>query len=241
VLWEKFTLESNLDPFLRNCSDPVPIVQVFAQRYRDGRIAPKGNPVRSGTVEDAVRAVGQAFTHLGAPDIRKDVFGEIDFRISRLFTCYKKEDSPPSRVKPVPIIIVMFLLSHANADTTIPEDRRAIADLICIAFYFLLRPGEYTGTTSDDTPFRLKDVNFHVNDLALDTLRAPVSQLQAATTVSLTFTTQKNGNKGEVLTHGLSTDPWACPVRATARRVIHLRAHTANPSTPLASYFRATR
>jgi hypothetical protein len=241
VLWEKFTLESNLDPFLRNCSDPVPIVQVFAQRYRDGRIAPKGNPVRSGTVEDAVRAVGQAFTHLGAPDIRKDVFGEIDFRISRLFTCYKKEDSPPSRVKPVPIIIVMFLLSHANADTTIPEDRRAIADLICIAFYFLLRPGEYTGTTSDDTPFRLKDVTFHVNDLALDTLRAPVSQLQAATTVSLTFTTQKNGNKGEVLTHGLSTDPWACPVRATVRRVAHLRAHTASLSTPLASYFRATR
>jgi hypothetical protein len=241
VLWEKFTLESNLDPFLRTCFDPVPIIQVFAQRYRDGRIAPKGNPVRSGTVEDAVRAVGQAFTHLGALDIRKDVSGEIDFRISRLFTYYKKEDSPPSRVKPVPIIIVMFILSHANADTIIPGDCRAIADLICIAFYFLLRPREYTGTTSDDTPFRLKDVEFHVNDLALDTLRAPLSQLEADTTVSLTFTTQKNGNKGEVLTHGPSTDLWACPVRATARRVIHLRAHTVNPSTPLASYFRATR
>jgi hypothetical protein len=241
VLWEKFTLESNLDPFLCTCSDPVPIIQVFAQRYRDGRIATKGNPVWSGTVEDAVRAVGQAFTHLGDPDIRKDLFGEIDFRISRLFTCYKKEDSPPSRLKPVPIIIVMFILSHDNADTTIPEDRRAIADLICIAFYFLLWPGEYTGTTSDDAPFRLKDVEFHVNDLALDTLQAPLSQLAAATTVSLTFTTQKNGNKGEVLTHGLSTDPWSCPVRATAHRVVHLRAHTASLSTPLASYFCATR
>jgi hypothetical protein len=176
----------------------------------------------------------------GGADIRKDVFGEIHFHISRLFTCYKKEDSPPSRLKPVPIIIVMFILSHANADTTIPEDRRAIADLICIAFYFLLRPGEYTGTTSEDAPFRLKDVEFHVNDLALDTLRAPLAHLAAATTVSLTFTTQKNGNKGEVLTHGLITDPWACPGRATARRVIHLRAHTASLSTPLASYFRAT-
>jgi hypothetical protein len=241
VLWEKFTLESNLDPFLRTCSDPVPIIQVFAQRYRDGRIAPKGNPVRSGTVEDTVRALGQAFTHLGGPDIRKDVFGEINFRISRLFTCYKKEDSPPSRVNPVPIIIVMFILSHANSDPTIPEDRRAIADLICIAFYFFLRPGEYTGTTSDDAPFRLKDVELHFNDLALHTLQAPLSQLAAATTVSLTFTTQKNGNKGEVLTQGLSTYPWACPVRATARRVVHLRAHTAILSTPIASYFRATR
>jgi hypothetical protein len=107
-------------------------------------------------VEDAVRAVGQAFNHLGGADIRKDVFGEIDSRISHLFTCYKKEDSPPSRVKPVPIVIVVLILSHANTNTTLPEDRRAIADLICNAFYFLLRLGEYTGTTSDDTPFRLK-------------------------------------------------------------------------------------
>jgi hypothetical protein len=89
-------MESNLDPFLRNCSDSVPIIQVLAQRYRDGRIAPKGNPVRSGTVEDAVRAVGQAFTHLGGGG------------------------------------------SHATADSTIPEDRRVITYIICIAFYFLL-------------------------------------------------------------------------------------------------------
>jgi hypothetical protein len=84
-------------------------------------------------------------------------------------------------------------------------------------------------------------VEFHINDLTLDTLRAPISQLEAATTVSLPFTTQKNGNKGKVLTHDLSTDLWECPFRATACRVVHLRAHTFNPSTPLASYFRATR
>jgi hypothetical protein len=51
--------------------------------------------IRSGTVEDTVRAVGQAFTQLGATDIRKDAFGEIDFRISRQFRCYHKEDTPP--------------------------------------------------------------------------------------------------------------------------------------------------
>jgi hypothetical protein len=173
----------------------------------------------------------------GGANIHKDVFSEIDFRISRIFTCYKKEDSTPSRVKPVPIIVVIFILSHANDDITIPEDRRAIADLICIAFYFLLRPGEYTGKKSNATPFRLRDVEFHINDLALLTLRAPISHLEAATTVSLTFNMQSNGNKGEILTHGLSTDLWACPVRATARRVIHLRAHTANPFTPLESFF----
>jgi hypothetical protein len=51
---------------------------------------------------------------------------------------------------------------------------------------------------------------------------------------------QNNGNKGGVLTHDLSTDPSACPIRATTRRVVHLRSHTALPSTPIASDFRDT-
>jgi hypothetical protein len=65
VRWEKFCLAHNIDPFLKNCDDPVPTIQVFAQRYRDGREAPLHKAVRSGTVEDAVRAVGQAFAQLG--------------------------------------------------------------------------------------------------------------------------------------------------------------------------------
>lgn len=33
-----------------------------------------------------------------------------------------------------------------------------IANIICVAFYYLLRPGEYTGTTADDQPFLMEDV-----------------------------------------------------------------------------------
>jgi hypothetical protein len=61
--------------------------------------------------------------------------------------------------------------------------------------------------------------------------------LHAATFVSFTFTKQKNGTKGEVITHGLSTDPLACPVKATVRRVLHLRQNKSTPTTRLASYF----
>jgi hypothetical protein len=238
--WEKFCLEHNIEPFVRNWDDPVPIIQVFAQRYRDGRNAPKGKSVRSGTVEDAVRAVGQTFAQLGSADIRKDAFGEIDFRITRQFKCYKKEDGPPSRVKPVPIIIILFIL-HQSYHNDSSEDRKAIADTITIAFYFLLRPGEYTGTTSDDTPFRLQDIELHIDDRLLDLFHSTVAELNAATTVSLTFTTQKNGTKGEVLTHGLSTDELACPVKAVVRRILHLRHHKPSKSTPLASYHHVTK
>jgi hypothetical protein len=79
--WDAFCNENGIDPFLRRWSDPIPVLQVFGQRYRDGRIAPSGKCVRSRTVKDALRAVGQAFARLGAPDARKDFSGEIDFRI----------------------------------------------------------------------------------------------------------------------------------------------------------------
>jgi hypothetical protein len=50
--WEHFCLENNIDPFMRQCDDPIPILQVLAQWYRDGRIAPGHNAVRSDTVSD---------------------------------------------------------------------------------------------------------------------------------------------------------------------------------------------
>jgi hypothetical protein len=81
--WETFCEQHSLDPFLFELEDPVPMLQIFAARYRTGEIAPSGNPVRSRTVEDALRAVGQGFTRLGGPDIRKTVNGDIDFHIRR--------------------------------------------------------------------------------------------------------------------------------------------------------------
>ena len=65
--------------------------------------------------------------------------------------------------------------------------------MIIIAFFFLLRPGEYTGTKSDSSPFRLSDVTFSVGHTVFDTETVTDNNLAAATFVILTFTTQKNG------------------------------------------------
>jgi len=86
---------------------------------------------------------------MGSHDVRKNSLGEIDFRIQRQLRAYKKEDPPPSRVKPIPVTIILFIL-HAAYGMNRSSDSQAIADLIVLAFYFLLRPGEYTGTTTDD-------------------------------------------------------------------------------------------
>jgi hypothetical protein len=47
-----------------------------------------------------------------------------------------------------------MLANHTTNDALL-----ATADMICIAFFFLLCPGKYTVAPSKNTPFRLTDVN----------------------------------------------------------------------------------
>ena len=74
----------------------------------------------------------------------------------------------------------------------------AIADLTWIAFFFLLRPGEYCsgGTNTVTTPFNLRDIKFFVGDQLSRATTASATTCAAATFFSLLFTTQKNGIKG---------------------------------------------
>ena len=147
---------------------------------------------------------------------------------------YSKHDSPPARVKPIPVPILRHVLAQAHlADN---PATLACADMMCLAFFFLLRPGEYTGTVTSTQPFQLRDVRFFLGNLALSTLTATPDQLLSATFVTLEFTTQKNGVRGEVIGLGRSGDPLFCPVLAAARRCLHLRTAGAPDTQPLASF-----
>ena len=46
------------------------MLQIFAQRLRNGTLAPGRRDVHSRTLEDAVRAVGQTYASMGGPDPR---------------------------------------------------------------------------------------------------------------------------------------------------------------------------
>jgi hypothetical protein len=238
--WDAFCVAHNIDPYLRTWTDPVPILQVFGKRYRDGRLAPLKKSVKARTVEDALRAVGQAHARLGAPDPCKDNFGAIDFRIQRQIKSYHKVDNTPRRVKPIPVTIILYILAQAFGVARNDEDL-AIADMIAIAFFFLLRPGEYTGTTTDDTPFRLEDVALYIHDRRLDVMTASTAELDAATSVSYKFTTQKNGTRDDKTVQGLSDNSKCCPVKATTRRIKYHRAKNSKQTVPIASYYRAHR
>jgi hypothetical protein len=93
--WDVFCVEHNADPYLQAWEDPIPMLQVFAERYRDGRLDPRKKAVRAHTVEDSIRAVAQVYSLLGAPNPHKDTHAGIDFRVQRQIGAYKKLDSPP--------------------------------------------------------------------------------------------------------------------------------------------------
>ena len=145
---------------------------------------------------------------MGAKDPRLNGALKTDFRISRMLAAWKKEDPPAKRVKPIPISFIKHIARIAQGLPVGPagDKLRAAADMIMIAFFFLLRPGEYTDAASDTTPFTLGDVQMFIGCTRLDIMTVEERVLDQARSASLTFTTQKMGwrtrssNKGSTVT-----------------------------------------
>ena len=175
---------------------------------------------------------------MGAQDPRKTVQGTIDFRLQRQLQCYSREDPPPDRVKPIPFQVFVEVMTIAQ--TTASPALHAFADLIVIAYFFLLRPGEYTANRTDTTPFRFCDVGLRSNVVHLNILTCSIPDISMADFATLEFTTQKNGVRGEVIGLARSHHPTVCPVKSIIHRIKHLRLHHAPPTTPISKYFDTT-
>ena len=106
-----------------------------------------------------------------------------------------------------------------------------------MAFFFLLRPGEYCWTNADGHPFYLEDVSFEINNINYKAIDIPLDLLPYATGAGLYFTEQKNGIKGDLVILTRSRDTAACPVKVLADRVRHLRENGAPADTPLHTYY----
>jgi hypothetical protein len=239
--WIEFTSDLGVDPFLQAFPDKIPFLQVFAQRVHSGELAASGNPIRARSVEDYIRMVGQTFLHVGSDDPRLNSAHLIDFRLQRTIAAWKKSDPPPKRVKPVPIQVIRRIASTSYSTVSSPLCK-AIADMIILAFFFLLRPGEYTDNNGDTNkhPFLLEDIQLFIGDTRLNLLTDSDARLKQARFASLTFTGQKNGVRGEVIGLACSGDPVLCPVQAVIRRVLYLCQNGALPTTPLAHVYNST-
>jgi len=147
ALWEDFCVGLFIDPELVGIDDPIPLLQLFGQRYRQGIIAPSGIAVRSQTMEGALRAVGQAFSTLGGLDPRLTANGKLDIRLSRQLSAYKKEDPPPHRVKPIPLPIIGYAADMCRlANRPMPMHWQICLSLVFTSYF----APENMPTLSDD-------------------------------------------------------------------------------------------
>jgi hypothetical protein len=104
-----------------------------------------------------------------------------------------------------------------------------------MAFYFLLRVGEYTlppeHRTTRTVQFRICDIRFWQGQ----TLLPPTSDaaiLAGASSVTLIMDNQKNGQRGDVI-HQEAVKADFCPVRSTAARVSAIMAQDLPLTTPI--------
>ena len=169
-----------------------------------------------------------------------NVHGNLDFRLTSLYQAWSKTDDPPSRVKPLPLGLLRQTVQLALTENTLAA--LAAGDCLVIGYFFLLRPGEYIGlpVEATDTLFRLKDLQLWIGSRALAIFDCDVSELQAATFATLTFTRQKNGVRKETVGHGRSGHPVLCPVLRLVSRVVALRLLHASPTTSLNAYREST-
>ena len=149
--------------------------------------------------------------------------------MARQLEGYRREDPPstPQLAVPVAVPEECFKLAYTSNDPL----NNAVGDLALIAFYYLLRVGEYTkpklrvinGKTKRATrtqQFKIKNIGFFKNNKILPR-RSKLHELLQADSCTLKITNQKNGRMGQTI-HHFATHAPACPVKAVARRVHHI-------------------
>ena len=171
-------------------------------------------------------------------------------RIRETLDGWRKDDPPCKKELPVEADVPELLVAKA-LEMGAGEKDRATADLIQLAFYYLLRAGEYTSKSStklplpraqQTQPFRMRDVVFFGwNESRGRIYRLPHSasdkDILNSKCVTLRLDNQKNGWKNVCINHEHNGDPIHCGTRAIARRYIHIRRHTTDMNTPLYTYF----
>jgi hypothetical protein len=197
----------------------------FATHVRNGH-AGRGHRVRASSVQDALCAVGQTFELdlRPNPTHQPGAYGEYWAPLRNMIRGYRREDPKSEPQLAVPVAITENILTNQWTHFPHCPQQEAIADLTNIAFYYLLRVGEYTKPRSDSTntiPFRVQDITFRRRDGTLIPNASPLATLLTASEATIRMPNQKNGVKGQCIHQECTASPYS-PIKSLARRVHHI-------------------
>ena len=157
---------------------------------------------------------------------------------------YRREDPPPIPQLAVPISVPR----HCYKAGTISNDQKIMAAgcLTIIAFYYLLRVGEYTQPrtvmrkgkrirATRTVQFTVNNVGFF-KDGKIVSRTSKLQELLECTAATLKITNQKNGAMGQTIHQEATGDDSSCPVQALTHRVHHILSNGGNGDMLLCSY-----
>ena len=103
---------------------------------------------------------------------------------------------------------------------------KVIGSLAVVAFFYLLRVGEYTpakrSATKRTIPLRKCDIQLRRNGTLIPH-SSPLDVLLTADAANICLENQKNGDRSSNVNHSATTNPHFCPVRSLARLIHELR------------------
>lgn len=143
--WTKYVRPLGLDPYSQGVqyTTKVRVLTGFAARIRQGFYG-RGKRVAAGTVVGAITAVGQEIALACGTNPTKMTGSErLLPRLSQILDGWRKEDPPTTKQLPVEADVPELLAENGRDGNATALDQ-AIGDLTLIAFYYLLRIGEYT-------------------------------------------------------------------------------------------------
>lgn len=166
------------------------------------------------------------------------------FAIAETLSGFAKEDPPIEKKLPVGIDVVEWLVKQGYAVGANIKDA-VTGDWALIAFYYLLRIGEYTvkgkrNDTKQTVNFRMKDVTFFKKDehgRLRQVARDDIDGILKADAATLKLENQKNGWKGVCISQHSNGLGLFDPVEGLGRRYAHIRRFTHDEDTYLSAYF----
>ena len=151
-------------------------------------------------------------------------------RLQQTLDGWRKEDPATTKQLPVEADVPEFLVTIGRqVGATALE--QAVGDLAMIAFYYLLRIGEYTikgkrEDTKQTVQFKMEDITFfrknEEGNLRCLSRESPEHLLLTADGATMKLDNQKNGWKGVCVYQQHNGDGVNCPVRALGRLFQHL-------------------
>ena len=231
--WSEYVTKFKANPYLSNCSkvEQIIIITSFAARVRAGHYG-RGSIVKVQSVKDALAAISKTIELAGeySPIYKADKTYKVP--VARLIEGYKREDPPSTPQIAIPVEVADECQN--SGFNTKDSKLQALGALSTMAFFFLLRVGEYTKPKyckkNGETKRATRTVQFTVNNIGFfkDNNILPrnsnLKTLLTADSCTLKITNQKNGHMGQTI-HQHATNTNFCPVKAAAHRVNHILSH----------------